>query len=169
MCRESGAAAFCSMQPPSAFFSSSRPPLQHRFESHLRCARFQQSHHVATARPQVSAQVHEQGPHCMRVGRVPRSRPRALTRHLFKDPVPKPRPPCDWCGRVRHGPSARLCRECEKCRSATYCCVACKEAAWEGGHFPNAGPRRRPRRACGRTRRRSASHAWKSRCRLCDE
>merc|ERR1712063_6217 len=50
------------------------------------------------------------------------------------------RPPCDWCGTVRRGPSARRCRVCHACRAAHYCSPECAHAAWWGGHWAACGP-----------------------------
>ena len=51
-----------------------------------------------------------------------------------------PRPPCDWCGTVRRGISARRCRVCAACNAAHYCCWQCQDAAWAGGHWSACGP-----------------------------
>ena len=50
------------------------------------------------------------------------------------------RPPCDWCGVVRRGPSARRCRICQACRAAHYCSPECQREAWSGGHWAACGP-----------------------------
>ena len=36
------------------------------------------------------------------------------------EPQRRPRPPCDWCGRVRHSISGG-CQVCETCRAVYYC------------------------------------------------
>ena len=48
-------------------------------------------------------------------------------------------PPCDWCGLVRRGISARRGRKCPKCESVHYCSHDCQRAAWVGGHWAACG------------------------------
>ena len=53
---------------------------------------------------------------------------------------PRNRRPCDLCGIVRRGPSARRCCVCNACRSAYYCSNECQHAAWLDGHWIMCGP-----------------------------
>ena len=50
------------------------------------------------------------------------------------------RPPCDWCGMVRRGISARRCCVCAACRATHYCSWQCMHEAWAGGHWSACGP-----------------------------
>ena len=47
--------------------------------------------------------------------------------------------PCEWCGKVRTGPSGRLCRVCVHCE-ARYCSDECRKTAWRNGHWMRCGP-----------------------------
>ena len=58
------------------------------------------------------------------------------------------RPPCEWCGLMRRGISARRCRICQFCEAAHYCSIECQMAAWSGGHWIRCAPASKVRSKC---------------------
>ena len=70
-----------------------------------------------------------------------------LMQQVDKGEPQRLRPPCDWCGRVRHSISGG-CQVCEACRAVYYCSKGCQRAAWAGGHWAACGPATNMRSLC---------------------